>query len=126
MDIKLKTAIQWGLYVLVAFISIMTLAALVISMIGPMFFPKTDISGVKNYINIACTILSFLSVGLGFFSIWQANQSGKQTIEMMQLLQNLEKKQSEMMVTLKNINDPTVVTTQHDSNNTWTPDTIID
>ncbi len=58
------------------------------------FFPNQDISGIKEYINTFCVILSFLSVGLGIYSIWQASVSGKQANEILKSIQAIEYEQN--------------------------------
>ena len=87
---KLKNTVLWTIYVSILLISIFTLICIIINVIAPTFFPERDISGFIQYVNIFGIILSFLSAGLGIFSIWQANVSNKQVSEILQSLQSIE------------------------------------
>ena len=78
MSDKLKHTMQWSLYILMMIIVIVTFICLGINIIAPTFFTNTNINGFKDYINTLGVILSFLSAGLGIYSILQANVSGKQ------------------------------------------------
>lgn len=109
MDTTLKRVILWSLYILIVIIAIFTLISLGINVFAPTFFPSVDISGFKDYINTFCVILSFLSVGLGVFSIVQANESGKQANEMATSIQALKQQQEILLVTLKSTNNQTIV-----------------
>lgn len=123
MDKRLKSAIQWTLYIAVIVIAIMTLISLAINMLAPTFFPNKNISGFKEYINTSCIFLSFLSVGLGIYSIWQASESGKQANEMVSSIKALKQQQELLCVTLTSTKDLRVV-----SNNTvdgqWIQDNV--
>ena len=102
-------------------IAVFTVISLCVSVVAPTFFPKTDISGFKNYINAFCIVLSFLSVGLGIFSIWQASESGKQANEMINSIQVLKQQQEILLVTLKSTND-LIVVSQNKTDSKWVQD----
>jgi len=102
MTERLKNVIQWTLYVLVIIVALITIISLGINILAPTLFPNVDISGFKDYINTSCVFLSFLSVGLGIYSIWQASQSGKQADEMLSTIRDLKYQQEVLTVTLKN------------------------
>lgn len=108
MSGKLKNVILWTLYIVVLIIGLSAIIALGVNVLAPTFFPDADISGFKNYINTFGIILSFLSVGLGMFSIYQANISGKQAVEMLNSIQELKIQQERMLVSLKSIRDSKV------------------
>lgn len=124
MDAKLKKTIQWTLYVLVIVVTIITLLCLGINILAPTFFPNTDISGFTNYINVLCILLSFLSVGLGMYSIYQAAESGKQANKMINSIQALQKQQELLIVSLKKEGDNTIIT-ELTNEIKWQKDNII-
>lgn len=94
MSDKFKSTVLWTLYVAVVLIGIFTIVLLGVNVLAPTFFPNQDISGIKEYINTFCVILSFLSVGLGIYSIWQASVSGKQANEILKSIQAIEYEQN--------------------------------
>ena len=104
MNERLKTVVQWTIYSAFIIISVWTFISLLVCVMAPTFSPDANISGFKDYVNTFAIILSFLSVLIGMFSIWQAYVSEKQSTEMIQSLQELKQKQNEMFVTLKSTN----------------------
>lgn len=123
MDTEFKRVIFWSLYILTAIIAIFTFIALGINVLAPTFFPNANISGFKDYINTFCIILSFLSVGLGVFSIIQANESSKQVSEMTSSIQALKQQQEIFLVTLKSTNNQNIVKSNQ-AEGEWQPDNI--
>lgn len=101
MNERLKTVVQWTIYYALITISIWTFLSLMVCVLAPTVSPHTNISGFKDYVNTFAIILSFLSVLLGLFSVWQAYVSGKQSAEMINSLQDLKQRQNELLVTLK-------------------------
>lgn len=76
MDNKLRKTILWTLYfIVVFFILIGVFFPAVILMIQPICFPTTDISGFAGWIQTAGLVISFASVALGLFSVYQASKS---------------------------------------------------
>ena len=124
MSDRLKHIIPWTLYVSVVLIALFTVVSLGINVLAPTFFPETDISGFKDYINTFCVILSFLSVGLGIYSIWQASESSKQANEMVNSIHALKQQQELLLVTLKSTNDLKIVTTNK-ADGHWSQDDVI-
>lgn len=124
MNKNLKTVIQWTIYLLIILIVLFTVGSLLVNVFAPTFFPNADISGFKDYINTFCVILSFLSVGLGVYSIWQASASGKQASEMIDSLHALKQQQEILLVTLKSTNDLGIVSV-NSSNGQWTKDDVV-
>lgn len=118
MNGKLKQVVPWTLYISVVLIALFTIVSLVINVLAPTFFPQTDISGFKDYINTFCVILSFLSVGLGIYSIWQTNESGKQANEIMKSIQLIERDQHLSQDLLR------VITNTVDNGKTMTSDNV--
>lgn len=96
MNELLKKAIHWTLYVIITFVIVITLLAVVIVMAAPTFFPEADISGFKDYVTTSSVILSFLSTGLGGFSIWQANSSGEQSAKILNGIRAIRMTQNAM------------------------------
>lgn len=121
---NLKTVIQWTIYIAILIVSLFTLISLLIVVIAPTFLPSVNISGFKNYISTFGLLLSFLSVGLGTYSIYQAFASGKQATEMIQSLQTLKEQQELVLVSLKSIKDLKIVSSQKTTGQ-WTPDDIV-
>lgn len=93
MSERLKSTLLWTLYIVMVLIGGFTIIILFVNVLAPTFFPDADISGIKEYINTFCVILSFLSVGLGLYSILQADGSGKQAKEILKSIQAIEREQ---------------------------------
>lgn len=130
MSEKFKSTLLWTLYVAVVLIAIFTVVLLGVNVLAPTFFPKTDISGIKEYINTFCVILSFLSVGLGIYSIWQASGSGKQANEILKSIRAIEREQhlsQDLMRVITNVvdNGKTIKTSNASKENSWQPDNDI-
>lgn len=121
MSEKLKSVICWTGYILATIVIIFTIFALGVKVFAPSFFPNTDISGFQDYINTFCVILSFLSVGLGLLSIWQANESNKQTTKMLETINDIKLQQEILAVSLKSQNNQNIVTSNQ-SEGEWQPD----
>lgn len=118
---KLKTTIQWTTYSVILFLIIITIISLTVNLIAPTFFPNTDISGFQGYINTASIILSFLSVGLAIFSIWQASASGKQSQDILNMVQEIKDKQTTLSKDILRTGQ-NVVRTDVSPDKTWSPD----
>lgn len=130
MSEKFKSTLLWTLYVAVVFIAVFTVVLLSINVLAPTFFPETNISGIKEYINTFCVILSFLSVGLGIYSIWQANGSGKQANEILKSIRAIEREQhlsQDLMRVITNVvdNGKTIMTSHASKEGSWKPDNDI-
>lgn len=124
MSDKLKYTIQWSLYILMMVIVIVTIICLGTNIIAPTFFPNTNINGFKDYINTLCVILSFLSAGLGIYSILQTNVSEKQASEMINSIHELKEQQEIFLVTLKTTNNLSVVTANNPKGS-WLHDDVV-
>lgn len=84
---------MWTCYIIVLSVVLFTFVLLIADVLAPTFYPDTDISGVKQYINTFCVILSFSSVALGAYSIWQSNGSNRQVNEILQSVRAIEREQ---------------------------------
>ena len=82
--------VQWTIYILIIIVILFTVMSLLVSVLAPTFFPSVNIDGFKSYINTFGIVLSFLSVALGVYSIWQAFASGKQATEMINSIHDLK------------------------------------
>lgn len=109
MNDKLKNTIQWTVYVLVMIVICYILVSLGANTVAPVFWPEIDVSSFTEYINNLCVMLSFASVALGTYSIWQASRSGKQASEMINSLHELKSQQA-LLVTLLSTKDSKVAT----------------
>ena len=130
MDDKFKSTLLWTCYGVLLLVIIVTLIFLGIDVLAPTFFPETNISGIKQYINTFCIILSFLSVTLGVYSIWQSNGSSKQANEILQSVRAIEKEQhlsQDLMRVITNVvdNGSTIKTSNVNKGNLWKPDNDI-
>lgn len=67
-----KKTVLWTIYAVGLFVILLEILCVIVDMIAPTFFPDSNIAGFSKYLDTFCIILSFLSVGLGFF------QFGKQ------------------------------------------------
>ena len=108
MEQKLKNIICWTTYITIAFLTLITVITLCVNLVAPTFFPDKDISGFKSYINTASIILSFLSAGLAFFSIWQARESGKQATVILNEIHEIKHKQEILSKDILKTNRDTV------------------
>lgn len=93
MNKRLKSAIQWSVFIILIIITVITLFSLVMVMVAPTWFKGLDISGFNNYIIISGIILSFLSVGMGALSIWQAKASNKESAKILDKIQIIQHQQ---------------------------------
>lgn len=123
MDNKLKKVIQWTVYIMVTLAIITILASLVVNILQPTFFPNVSIDGFQNYTNNASVLLSFLSAGLGFFSIWQANLSSKQSASILSDLSVIKRNQERISGNIVSLGQHNVETAQAKSSNQWAEDT---
>lgn len=97
---KFISVVLWTIYMLMVIVILLSLASIFVSILAPTFFPDADISGFQDYIDVFAIILSFLSVALGVFSIWQSYQSGKQATKMIDSINDIKEKQDTLLVTL--------------------------
>lgn len=123
MSDKLRHTIQWSLYILLIVVIVITFICLIINVIAPTFFPDVNIGGFKDYINTLGIIISFLSAGLGVYSILQANVSGKQAGEIIKSIHELKEQQEMLLVTLKTTDNLRVIAT-NTQQGTWMPDDV--
>lgn len=87
MDDRLKQTIYWTLFVVIA---LMVVFIILIPMVITVYFPDAKIvSNIQDIIGIASTIIGALSAGLGFFSIYQANQGNKQVNKILDTVQEI-------------------------------------
>lgn len=122
MDQRLKKVIQWTTYFVIVFIILLTILSLTVNLIQPTFFPETNISGFQAYINTTAMILSFLSAGLGIFSIWQANTSGKQATDILNGIRDIERKQDLISKDIISIGKQNVERADASTNAVWKRD----
>lgn len=127
MSEKLKSTLFWTLYIALTAIGVITFIFLMINVLAPTFFPNANIDGIKDYINTFCIILSFLSIGLGFFSIWQSNEGSKQVKEILDSIIEIKTEQklthNLMTVIANNLdNGSTLEMANAQKGNTWKPD----
>ena len=111
MNERLKTVIQWSCYIGIAGYVIFILACLIIITIAPTLFPNVDVSGFREVITTAGMVLSFLSVGIGVFSIYQANISSKQTEKIVNSINVLKHQQESLVVILNSTKEGNIDTT---------------
>lgn len=131
MNEKLKHVVQWTLYIFILIIALTLWGSVLIVMLKPSFFPEMNTSGFEDYIDVLCIALSILSAFLGVYSIRQANQSGKQTSDMLNAMegikhqQELIRMQQEMLlVTLKQTNASLVVKAVETGDREWVKDNV--
>lgn len=128
MSDKLKSVVLWTLYIALVLIGLFTVILLGVNVLAPTLFPQTDISGIKEYINTFCIILSFLSVGLGMYSIWQANISSKNANEILKSIRAIERDQhllsNDLMqvITSVVVSGKTINASDASKKNSWKPD----
>lgn len=106
---------------------IFTFILIGVNVLAPTLFPELNISGIKDYINTFCVILSFMSAGLGIYSIWQANLSGKQATEILNSIKSIEKEQKftkDLLEVITNTfdNEKTSQTSTINKENDWNID----
>lgn len=130
MSDKFKSTLLWTMYIAMVLVGGFTIVLLGVNVLAPTFFPQANISGIKEYINTFCVILSFLSVGLGIYSIWQANGSGKQANEILKSIRAIEREQhlsQDLMRVITNVvdNGKTMKSSNASKEGSWKPDNDI-
>ncbi len=130
MSDKFKSTLLWTIYIAMVLVGGFTIVLLGVNVLAPTFFPQANISGIKEYINTFCVILSFLSVGLGIYSIWQANGSGKQANEILKSIRAIEREQhlsQDLMRVITNVvdNGKTMKTSNINHEGIWKQDNDI-
>lgn len=100
---KLKNTVLWTLYVSMLFVGLFFLLCSITIIIAPTFFPETDISGFKSYINVFGNVLSFLSVLLSVYSMYQASSGNKQMNEMLKMTQDIINEQEHTKETMREV-----------------------
>lgn len=94
MSNTLRQTIYWLLFLVIATIVIFLF---VIPLLMMFYFPDAKIVGhFSNIVGIASTIVGALSAGLGFFSIFQANQGNKQVTKILETVQSMASSQQIM------------------------------
>lgn len=87
MGDRLRQSIYWTLFVLISLIIVFIILIPIVIMV---YFPDAKIvSNIQDIIGIASTIIGALSAGLGFFSIYQANQGNKQVNKILDTVQEI-------------------------------------
>lgn len=98
MSNVLKQTIYWLLFIIIALIVVLIFLVPLLIML---YFPDAKIvSNFSNIIGIASTIVGALSAGLGFFSIFQANQGNKQVSKILDTVQSIASSQQIMFFKL--------------------------
>ena len=130
MSNRLKSTILWTIYIAMVLVGGFTIILIGIGIVTPIFSLKINTSGIEEYINTFGMVLSCLSVGLGVYSIKQANGSEKQTNEILRSIQAVEREQNLSKSLLQVItsavnNGKTAETTEAAKNGKWKPDNDI-
>lgn len=124
-----KKTVLWTIYILGLFVILLTVLCVVVDMIAPTFFPNSNITGFLKYLDTFCIILSFLSVGLGFFSIWQANEGSKQINGLLKEMKTISEDQhlskELMQVIAMAIDNGTTQKSSKYKDSEWKPDNNI-
>ena len=94
MSNRLKSTILWTIYIAMVLVGGFTIILIGIGIVTPIFSLKINTSGIEEYLNTFGMVLSCLSVGLGVYSIKQANGSEKQTNEILRSIQAVEREQN--------------------------------
>lgn len=63
----------------------------------PIFWPQLDISSLSGFMESASIIVSFLSLGLGAYSVWQARESEIQMAEALSGIHSIDDRQKVLM-----------------------------
>lgn len=119
MSDKLKNTIQWSMYFAIMAVLLITIfIPIVVNMLAPTWFPCADISGFNNISNISGSLLSFFSVCLAVFSIWQAKTSSTQMNRVLNKLTVIQNQQ-EAIKSAVNQNYYNYGTMPNEEMNTW-------
>ena len=100
---KLKNVVLWTFYISISFVGFFFLFCSITITIAPTFFPETDISGFKSYINVFGNVLSFLSVLLSVYSMYQASSGNKQMNKMLKMTQDIINEQEHTKETMREV-----------------------
>lgn len=123
MSNTLKQTIYWALFLVIAVIVVFIIFVPLFIML---YFPDAEIvSHLNNIIGIASTIIGAISAGLGFFSIFQANQGNKQVSKILDTVQSIASSQQVMFTKLSESGTSVAIGKRHSStDDNWPKDDI--
>lgn len=128
MDKRLKTVLQWSIFVLLMLIIVlMLIIPLACWVFSTIFKFDFDSSGISEIFGIAGVIISFLSAGLGCFSIWQANHGTQQTNKILEEVDSI-KKQNDILKSMISLQQPNINYGSAETSNSqcWSTDNVVD
>lgn len=97
MDGTLKKVVSWSIFGIILLVVIVgVIIPCIILTYGPALYPDSDFSSFEDSLQFTSIILSFASVFLGGFSIYQASVSSKETKVLQERVDTLKSKQEEM------------------------------
>lgn len=101
MSKTLKNAIQWTLF---ATIGLLVVFMVFVPIVFEIFFPDSpNIENIRNLTSNLGLVAGLLSVGLGLFSIYQANVGSKQVDKVLENVKEIAKTQEAMFSKLSEI-----------------------
>lgn len=97
MDGTLKKVISWSIFGIILLVVIVgVVIPSIVLTYGPAMYPKADFSSFEDSLQYTSIVLSFASVFLGCFSIYQASVSSKEAKVLLERIDILKSKQDEM------------------------------
>lgn len=81
MSNRFKSTLLWTFYIALVIVGVFTIILLGVNVLAPTIMPETDISGIKEYINTFCVILSFYLLAWGFIPYGRLMEVGNKQMK---------------------------------------------
>lgn len=122
MSKTLKNVIQWTLF---ATIILLVVFMVFVPIVFEIFFPDSpNIENIRSLTSNLGLVVGFLSVGLGLFSIYQANVGSKQVDKVLENVKEIAKTQDAMFSKLSEIRTSVVFSQKSGSAEDWYKDNV--
>ena len=122
MSKPLKNAIQWTLF---ATIGLLVVFMVFVPIVFEIFFPDSpNIENIRNLTSNLGLVAGLLSVGLGLFSIYQANVGSKQVDKVLENVKEIAKTQDAMFSKLSEIRTSVGFSQKSGSAEDWSKDNV--
>ncbi len=122
MSKLLKNTIQWALF---ATIALLVVFMVFVPIVFETFFSDSpNIENIRNLTSNLGLVLGFLSLGLGFFSIYQANIGSKQVDKVLENVREIAKTQDAMFSKLSEIRTSVGFSQKSGSAEDWSQDNV--
>lgn len=122
MSKLLKNVIQWALFATIVFVVVFMVF---VPIVFEIFFPNSpNIENIRNLTSNLGLVAGLLSVGLGLFSIHQANVGSKQVDKVLENVKEIAKTQDAMFSKLSEIRTSVEFSQKSGSAADWSKDNV--